>query len=150
MTTIESAIKQKIPFKNEHQRAIVNLIFTTNSVQNEISDLLKPFELTMQQYNVLRILRGAGAPISTCVIRERLLDKMSDTSRIVERLFKKGLVGKAQCPSDRRLVDVSINEKGTGILFEMDKIMQGNIGIIFNLNEAEVQQLNELLNKIRG
>ena len=105
--TIEEAIKQKKPFPNQHQRAVVNLIFTTNQIREKIKKTLKPFGITLQQYNVLRILRGAGEPITTSVIRERLLDKMADTSRMVDRLFQKGLVNRAVCPSDKRLVDVS-------------------------------------------
>ena len=83
---IEEAIHQKRPFRNGAQMAMVNLLYTNNWVTDQLRQHLKPFGVTMKQYNVLRILKGAGEPITTSVIRERLLDKMSDASRMVERL----------------------------------------------------------------
>ena len=118
--TIEEAIKQTKPFPNEHRRALVNLIFTTSRIREKITKNLKPFGITMQQYNVLRILRGADEPISTSVIRDRLLDKMSDTSRMVDRLFQKGLVIREVCPTDKRLVDVSLSKKGTDLISQLE------------------------------
>lgn len=148
--TIEDAIKQTKPFRNEHHRAMVNLMFTTSHIKEKIKKALKPFGLTLQQYNVLRILKGAKGPITTSVIRERLLDKMSDTSRMVERLFQKGLVIREACPSDKRLVDVSLSEKGNELLeivnnanSELDKALNG-------LSEEEAVLLNNILDKIRG
>ncbi|MCB0553278.1 MAG: MarR family transcriptional regulator, partial [Phaeodactylibacter sp.] len=105
---IEEAIQQTKPFRNGHHKVIVNLIFTSNWVQDSIKKALKPFGVTIQQYNVLRVLKGAGKPISTSTIRERLLDKMADTSRMVDRLFQKGLVLRQECEYDKRLVDISL------------------------------------------
>lgn len=146
---IEEAIKQKRPFRNTHQRAMVNLIYTTNWLTDQIREHLKPYDLTVQQYNVLRILRGAGKPISTSDIRERLLDKMSDTSRMVERLCQKGLATRATCPSDKRLVDVTISEAGGKVLLALESYNAQMDEILHNLTEAEAHQLSELLDKIR-
>ena len=96
-----------------------------------------------------RILRGAGKPLSTLQIRQRMLDKMSDTSRIVDRLVKKNLVKKNTCESDKRLVDVTITEKGKALLEEMDAKQELMDNVLKNLDEAEAQKLNELLDKIR-
>jgi MarR family transcriptional regulator, 2-MHQ and catechol-resistance regulon repressor len=106
--------------------------------------------ITAQQYNILRILRGAGKPISTLQIRERMLDKMSDTSRIVDRLITKGLVKKLTCKNDRRLVDVIISDKGKKLLERLDTRQDEMDGILNNLSEKEAATLSDLLDKIRG
>lgn len=147
---IEEAIQQKKPFRNPYQRALVNLIYTNNWMRDRMKDTLKPFGITMKQYNVMRILKGAGEPITTSVIRERLLDKMSDASRMVERLHQRGLVKRNTSPVDKRLVDVELSEEGKRVLKEME-LVNGQIdSILKGLNEEEVQQLSELLDKIRG
>jgi DNA-binding MarR family transcriptional regulator len=106
--------------------------------------------ITHQQYNILRILRGSfPAPLSTLQIRERMLDKMSDTSRIVDRLIVKGLAKKGTCRTDRRLVDVIITEKGKKLLDKLDSRQQEMEEIFGNLSEKEASELNNLLNKIR-
>jgi DNA-binding MarR family transcriptional regulator len=105
--------------------------------------------ITSQQYNILRILRGAGKPISTLQIRQRMLDKMSDSSRIVDRLVIKGMVKKNPCKTDRRLVDVVITAKGLRLLEKIDAYNGKVDNIMMNLSEAEVKKLNFLLDKIR-
>src|SRR5687768_8715478 len=105
--------------------------------------------ITAQQFNILRILRGAGKPISTLQIRQRMLDKMSDTSRIVDRLVLKGMVKKTICPEDKRLVDVSITDKGKKLLEKLDKYDAEIDSIFGNLSDTEVRNLNKLLDKIR-
>src|SRR5580692_11323667 len=109
--TIENEIKQP-KFRNEHQKAAINLIYTYNWANEQMKKILDRYDITSQQFNILRILRGAHGPLSTLQIRERMLDKMSDSSRIVDRLIKKGLVKKNICKTDRRLVDVIITKKG--------------------------------------
>ncbi|HEX6180851.1 MAG TPA: MarR family transcriptional regulator, partial [Chitinophagaceae bacterium] len=96
------------------------------------------------------ILRGAGQPLSTLQIRQRMLDKMSDTSRIVDRLIKKGLAKKVICKSDRRLVDVTITDKGLKLLEKLDDAQHALDGILQNLNDTDAKQLNKLLDKIRN
>ncbi|TAE50306.1 MAG: MarR family transcriptional regulator [Bacteroidetes bacterium] len=148
---IEEAIKQKNPFRSEHQRLVVNLFYTANWVQDQHKAMFKPYGVTSQQYNVLRILRGQYPnPISTSDIRERMLDKMSDVSRIVERLLKKKLLTRRVCKTDKRLVDVLITEDGLSLLTRMDTVMDVSDTHMLTLSEAEAQQLNDLLDKLRG
>lgn len=147
---IEEAIRQKRPFRNAYQRTVVNLIYTTNWLTDHIREHLKPFGITIQQYNVLRILRGSGKPISTSDIRDRLLDKMADTSRMVDRLCQKGLVIRTVCPGDKRLVDVTLSEDGEKLLVEIDKMDAQIDAVAHNLSEEEAAHLSELLDKLRG
>lgn len=145
---IESDINQT-SFRNEYQKGIVNLIFTFNWMNERIKVIFDQEGITPQQFNILRILRGAGKPISTLQIRQRMLDKMSDTSRIVDRLVLKNLVQKNTCPNDKRLVDVSITEEGKKLLEKLDKYDKEMDAIFGNLSTEEVQHLNDLLDKIR-
>ena len=146
---IEKDISQQ-SFRNDHQKGIINLIYTYNWVNEKMKAFFEKEGITGQQFNILRILRGAGAPISTLQIRERMLDKMSDTSRIVDRLITKGLVKKAVCKSDRRLVDVMISDKGRKLLERLDKRQDDMDNILNNLTKKEAATLSELLDKIRG
>ena len=146
---IEKAIHQTKPFRNNYQKAMVNLLFTGSWLNEQLRQIFQEFGISMKQYNILRILRGAGKPISTSVIRERLLDKMSDTSRIVDRMYKKELVTKKSCPDDKRLVDVSISEKGKTVLEHIDQHNAQIDQILSGLTLDEAQQLSELLDKIR-
>src|SRR5690606_11178541 len=125
-------------------------IYSYNWLMENTRKQLDKFDLTTQQYNILRILRGAGEPLSTLQIRQRMLDKMSDTSRIVDRLVKKELVQKVICSSDRRLVDVTISEKGQQLLTEMDGHANEWDKLLHNLNEEEATELNRLLDKLRN
>lgn len=136
-------------FKNEYQKAIVNLIFTYNWTTEQLKQIFYEEGLTMQQFNILRILRGSQTALSTLQIRERMLDKMSDTSRIVDRIIIKGFAKKAICKSDKRLVDVTITTKGLKLLEKMDK-QEDKMAAIFNsLSGSEAKTLNKLLDKIR-
>jgi MarR family 2-MHQ and catechol resistance regulon transcriptional repressor len=137
-------------FRNEHQKAIVNLLYTYNWVTEKSKELFASEDITPQQFNILRILRGSHpTPLSTLQIRERMLDKMSDTSRIVDRLITKGLVKKGVCKDDRRLVDVMITEKGKKLLERLDARQDEIDNIIGNLSKKEASYLSELLDKIR-
>jgi DNA-binding MarR family transcriptional regulator len=147
--SIEKDISQR-KFKTEYQKAMVNLIFTHNWMMERMKQFFEQADLTPQQFNIMRILRGAGQPLSTLQIRQRMLDKMSDTSRIVDRLIKKGLAKKVVCKSDRRLVDVSITEKGLKLLEKLDDTQSDLDAILTNLNETDAKQLNKLLDKIRN
>ncbi len=146
--SLENDINQHA-FRNEYQKSVLNLIYTFNWMNERLNKEFEPFDITQQQFNILRILRGAGQPLSTLQIRQRMLDKMSDTSRIVDRLVKKGLVKKTVCREDRRLVDVLLTEKGKKLLQHMDELEPEFDAVIQNLNQAEARQLNELLDKIR-
>jgi DNA-binding MarR family transcriptional regulator len=145
---IEKDINQ-YQFRNDYQKAEVNLIYTCNWINEKMKQIIDEADITTQQYNILRILRGSKMPISTLQIRDRMLDKMSDTSRIVDRLVKKGLAEKATCISDKRLVDIRISEKGLALLEHLD-IRNADIdNIMHNLTEAEAIQLSYLLDKVR-
>ncbi len=148
---IKEDIKQVRDFRNEYQMVAVNIIYTYNWLTESFKQLLEPYDITLQQYNVLRILKGSyPEPISTLEIRSRMLDKMSDVSRMVDRLLIKELVTKKPCPSDKRLVDVLLSEKGHALLDQMsvfDKEMDNRLN---NLSLEEANQLSELLDKIRA
>ena len=147
--SIEKDISQR-KFKTEFQKAMINLIFTHNWMMERMKMFFDQADLTPQQFNILRILRGAGQPLSTLQIRQRMLDKMSDTSRIVDRLIKKGLTKKVICKSDRRLVDVTITDKGLKLLEKLDDQQHDLEGILQNLNDGDAKLLNKLLDKIRN
>ena len=147
--SIEKDINQKT-FRNEYQKSVINLIYTYNWMNEKTKAILDRCEITSQQFNILRILRGAGEPLSTLQIRQRMLDKMSDTSRIVDRMVKKSLVRKVICKSDKRLVDITITEKGKKLLDELDKFQDEMDGILKNLSQEEAVTLNTLLDKIRN
>jgi len=137
-------------FRNLRQKSVINLIYTYNWVEYQLKELMAREDLTPQQYNILRILRGSDPqPVSTLQIRERMLDKMSDTSRIVDRLVLKGLAVKKSCKTDRRLVDVTISEKGKQLLAAMARHDAEMDDIVGKLSEKELQTFNDLLDKIR-
>lgn len=136
-------------FRNEYHRAIVNIIFTNNWIMERNKEVFERGDITPQQYNILRILRGAKEPLSTLQIRQRMLDKMSDTSRIVDRLMKKELVKKVVCAADKRLVDVTITQKGLELLDTLDSYNDELDNVLCNITEQEATTLNALLDKIR-
>lgn len=146
---IEKDISQA-KFRSEYQKATINLIYTFNWMNERIKEMLDQYDITPQQFNILRILRGAGKPISTLQIRQRMLDKMSDTSRIVDRLLKKDLVTKIVCEGDRRLVDVTISENGLKLLERIDAHQDDMDSVFKNLDEEQAVTLNNLLDKIRS
>lgn len=138
-------------FRNEHQKAAINILYTYGWLMEKTKELFAQEDITPQQFNILRILRGsAPQPLSTLQIRERMLDKMSDTSRIVDRLITKGLVKKGTCKMDRRLVDITITDKGKKLLEKLDTRQDDLDGIIGNLSKKEASVLSDLLDKIRN
>ncbi|MFM7222427.1 MAG: MarR family winged helix-turn-helix transcriptional regulator [Bacteroidota bacterium] len=147
---IEKDIQQH-HFQSESQKAMVNLIYTYHWVTEKIKTLLVQDGITLQQFNILRILRGSDPqPLSTLTIRERMLDKMSDTSRIVDRLVLKGWANKRTCSNDKRLVDVSITKEGKRVLEKMDKRMEEMNAVLSKLSSSDLKRLNELLDHIRS
>jgi DNA-binding MarR family transcriptional regulator len=145
---IEKDIQQQI-FRNEYQKACVNIIFSANWLHEKINVFLEEEDITQQQYNILRILRGSQKPLSTLQIRERMLDKMSDTSRIVERMLRKGLVEKNICSSDKRLVDVVLTQEGYTVLEKLDKRNEEIDNILEHLSIEEAEMISRLLDKMR-
>lgn len=130
---------------------MLNLFFTSNWFNAKHDSYFKDLNITMQQYNVLRILRGQHPnPCSIKLIKERMLDKMSDTSRIVDKLYTKQLLLRRECPNDRRSVDVVITDKGLELLKSMDYIDDLPTELLKTLSEDEITIMNNLLDKLRG
>lgn len=148
---IEEAIQQK-NFESEFQKAHINILFTANWLSQSLGPALEPLNLTWQQFNILRILRGMHPePASVKLLTERMIDKMSNASRLVEKLKQKGMVERRACPADRRQVDVVLTEKGQEILEDASKrIAQMTQQTFSSLSVAEAQSLNSLLDKIRS
>jgi DNA-binding MarR family transcriptional regulator len=147
---LEREISQQT-FRNEYQRATINLLFTHNWLENRLSEFFKQFDLTLQQYNIMRILKGQyPRPISTAGIRERMIDRMSDASRIVDRLYKKGLVLRKVCDRDKRLVDITLSESGLELMSTLESTTDHIDSFLQTLTLEETQQLNTLLDKVRG
>ena len=141
---------QQAKFRNAHQKAAINLIYTLGWIRDRTKSVFDAEDITPQQFNILRILRGSFPnPLSTLQIRERMLEKMSDTSRIVDRLIAKGLVKKITCKKDRRLVDVIITDKGKKMLERLDFRQDEIDGVMGNLSENDANILSNLLDKIR-
>jgi DNA-binding MarR family transcriptional regulator len=141
---------QQTNFRNEFQKMSINIIYTANWLNEKMGQILSTEDITQQQYNILRILRGSECPLSTLKIRERMLDKMSDTSRIVDRLITKGLVEKNACLKDKRLVDITISKKGMVLVDKLDQFNDQIDAVLKSVDEKEAQTINQLLDKIRA
>lgn len=149
--SIEKDIKQQKPFKSSYQKLVVNLIYTSNWMSSEQQGLLKPFDLSSQQYNVLRILRGQYPnPITVNGIIERMLDKMSNASRLVDKLLLKGYVSRCDNADDRRACDIRITETGSEILKKIDALQEAADEKMKRLSPEEAELLSSLLDKLRG
>ena len=148
---LAKAIKQVKPFRNDYHKASVNLIFSGKWIIHLHNELLRTYDLTLQQYNILRILRGQHPQAATVkLIQERMLDKMSDASRIVENLRKKELLARYLNPRDRRRVDVIITQRGLALLTAIDENESTTMdNFLSNLSLGEVDQLNMLLDRVR-
>ncbi|HPG10101.1 MAG TPA: MarR family transcriptional regulator [Chitinophagaceae bacterium] len=147
--SIEKEIQQS-KFRNAYQKASINLIYTVGWLRDKTKAIFDTEDITSQQFNILRILRGSyPQPLSTLQIREKMLEKMSDTSRIVDRLITKGLVKKIICKKDRRLVDVMITDKGKKLLERLDERQEELDGLLNHLSEKDANILSDLLDKIR-
>lgn len=146
--SLENDLRQK--FRNESQKAILNILFTGYFINDQMNDLFKKHDITRQQYNVLRILRGQyPGHASVNLIKERMMDKMSDASRIVERLRVKELVNRKSAENDKRAVEVTITQAGLQILAEMQGPVDDMEKLLDPLTPEETRQLNELLDRIR-
>jgi DNA-binding MarR family transcriptional regulator len=138
-------------FNSQTSKAVVNIIFTGNWMMQQTHELLKPYGLTPQQYNVLRILRGQqNNPITVLGITERMMDKMSNASRLVDKLLEKKLVLRRECPKDRRAVDVMILPAGLVLLEEIDQVQLAWEKRFDGISTDRMDQLNEILDEIRN
>lgn len=147
---LEEELKQT-RFKDEYQRAMLNIIFTGSWLEVGTSHVLKQYDLSSQQFNVLRILRGSyPKPLNLLDIQERMMDRMSNATRLVEKLRQKSLLTRKQCDSNRRKVEIEITEKGLALLKELDPVMEkSHKELTKKLTKEEANILNELLDKLR-
>lgn len=147
---IEDEIQTR-KFRNERHKATINVVFTSNWITGILEKRASTQQITLQQFNVLRILRGRyPEPATNNMLKERMLDKMPDVSRIIDRLVTKELVSRGKCSQDRRAVDVKITEKGLEALAALEESMMIMDILEKNITEAECQLLNGLLDKLRG
>jgi DNA-binding MarR family transcriptional regulator len=151
MPTIEDAIKQPT-FKTAAHRAQVNTIFTAAWLNQLTGQALKPFGLSLQQFNILRILRGRGGkPATVKLLTERMIDKMSNASRLVDKLKEKGFVERRECPTDRRRVDILITDAGLDMIERASEAVEASRTTAFSqLTDEEAVTLSHLLDKLRG
>ena len=148
MGTIEEIIKQK-KFADEYQRAFIGMAYLSNTTDYIQQQFFKEYDITPQQYNALRILRGQHPkPATVGLIKERMIDRNSDASRIVERLRKAGYVERVTCENDRRAVDVVINDKGLALLKKIDPHINNIDEPLKMLDKDEIVILNTLVDKI--
>jgi DNA-binding MarR family transcriptional regulator len=148
MSTIDQKIRQK-KFRNEFQKLVINLTYTYSRIAAEIETLLSPFGITVQQFNILRILRGQTPHSATVtLIRQRLVDKNADVSRLIDRLLKKGLLTRDICPKDRRRVDIRITKHGLDLLEKIDREEDKFDAVCSGLTVEEARELNRLLDKL--
>jgi DNA-binding MarR family transcriptional regulator len=147
---IEDIIKSTVALEDA-KKVILNIMFTQNIISDKFNEILKPYDLSSEQYNVLRILRGQkGNPANMFVIQERMIAKNSNTTRLIDKLLLKDFVTREVCPDNRRKIEVLITEKGLAILTEIDpKVSEHEQLFAANLSKTELEQLNVLLEKYR-
>jgi len=147
---IEDVLKSKVDY-TKSTRVVLNLMYTQNVITDSFNEIIKPYDISGEQYNVLRILRGQkGHPANMCIIQERMLARTSNTTRLVDKLLLKDLVTRNVCPENRRKIEVLITQKGLDLLTELDpKVKEHEETFSKNLSEEELIQLNILLEKYR-
>lgn len=148
---LENEIKQIKAFESAYHKATINLIYSGKWMIKLHSDVFHPFGISLQQYNILRILKGCYPKVATVsYIKIRMLDKMSDASRIVENMVKKGLISRINNSKDRRKVDITLAKKGIEVLAKIEDKQELLFGYLSNLTIEEAEQLNALLDKARS
>jgi DNA-binding MarR family transcriptional regulator len=147
---LEQELKQE-KFSNEYEKMVVNILFTGSWLANQNAARLKPFGLTPEQYNVLRILRGAHPkPMMSTDIAARMIDRSSNATRLVDKLQQKGWVKREICENNRRQVDISITEAGLDVLYRIDIGREEWLKNLTTIPKAEAEELNNMLDKLRG
>src|SRR4051812_35876346 len=148
--TIGEVIKSTVKMDNA-KKVILNIMYTQNVIQDHFNELIKPYDLSGEQYNVLRILRGQkGCPANMFVIQERMIAKTSNTTRLVDKLLLKDFVTRKVCPENRRKIEVQITQKGLDVLTQLDpKVIAHEQKFASNLTPSELEQFNILLEKFR-
>lgn len=135
-------------FPNNKVKAFLNIVYTANWINSVQVAFFKPFGLSAQQYNILRILRGAGEPLKVQTIKERMIERSPNATRLMDKLNEKQLIERIACPNDRRVVHINITSKGLELLAEIDKENDKH-DFINNLSEEEAANLSDLLDKLR-
>jgi DNA-binding MarR family transcriptional regulator len=144
---IEEHIRAK--FKDDHHKAIVNLRFTANWIGSYYNQQLGSFHLTLPQFNILRILRGAGEPLSVQMVKDRMLEPSPNTTRLIDKLLDKNFVERSRCKTDRRIIFLNITAAGLKTLEEVDKVFD-DMSLKTKITTEEAIMLNTILNKLRG
>ncbi|MFN3968323.1 MarR family winged helix-turn-helix transcriptional regulator [Flavobacterium sp.] len=147
---IEEIIKSTVAM-DDAKKVILNIMYTQNVINDKFNEIMKPYDLSGEQYNVLRILRGQkGNPANMCIIQERMIAKNSNTTRLIDKLLLKDFVTREVCPDNRRKIEVLITQKGLDVLTELDpKVKEHEQIFAANLSQNELEQLNALLEKYR-
>jgi DNA-binding MarR family transcriptional regulator len=145
MGDISKDINSKFP--SNKVKALLNLIYTANWISSQQNSFFKPFGVSPQQFNILRILRGSGKPLKVQTIKERMLERSPNATRLMDKLCDKDLIERIACPDDRRVVHIQITNKGLSLLERIDKSMKEDY--LENLTNKEAVQLSDLLDKIR-
>lgn len=145
MGDIAKDIKSRFP--NERVKALINLKYTAHWLDSLGNKVVKPYNISIQQYNILRILKGASTPITVNTVKERMIEKSPNSTRLMDKLCEKGFIERVRCENDRRVVYIKINEEGIKLLDKID--MTGFEKVMNKLTEEEVIILNRLLDKIR-
>jgi len=140
----------KMKFKSEQQKAIINVRITSNAIGGIQNNFMTEFGLSMAQFNVLRILRGAKTPISIHVVKERMIEVSPNTTRLIDKLIDKGLVNRIRCEKDKRIIYVEITQKGLNLLAKIDEKLESDNFFSTGLTDEEAIQLNGLLEKLRS
>ncbi len=140
----------QVKFKSPQQKAVVNLRVTSNYLNNVQNSFVQDFDLSLPQFNILRILRGANQTLNVNTVKDRMLEKSPNTTRLMDKLIEKGLIERTRCENDRRVVYVHIAQKGLDLLSEIDVHMEGSSLMPRGLNDDEANQLSDLLDKLRS
>ena len=134
-------------FPNYKVKATLNILYTANWISSHQNTFFKPFGISPQQFNILRILKGAQKPLKVQTIKERMVERSPNATRLMDKLYAKGLISREHCPNDRRVVYIEITTKGLDLLKEISKQLKDDL--LENLTEKEAKQLSDLLDKIR-
>ena len=145
MGDIGKDIKSK--FANDKIKATLNILYTANWISSAQVSFFKPYGISPQQFNILRILRGAGEPLKVQVIKDRMIERSPNATRLMDKLCTKHLIERIPCPEDRRVVHIAITDEGMALLDKISKNLK--IDLLKNLTMEEASQLSDLLDKIR-
>ncbi|WP_420574067.1 MarR family winged helix-turn-helix transcriptional regulator [Kordia sp.] len=135
-------------FPSERVKAFINIKYTANWIVSLENEFFKPYGISPQQFNILRILRGAGKAIKVQEIKDRMIERAPNATRLMDKLCSKNLIERIRCPEDRRVVHIAITDSGLNLLTEIDKIGEKR-NILDKLTEEEAKQLSDLLDKVR-